>query len=99
MRTLQRCVRRWLPSLLGVLLALLLVRLLLRLLAARPDNPVVALLLAVSQPLVAPLRWLDAGQPQFGATLELSTLTLLLLLPLIGYGVWRLVGGSPPESS
>ncbi len=97
MSILRGIVQRWLPPLLGSLIALLLVRLLLRLLAARPDNPVVALVLRVTQPLVAPLRWLDAAQPQFGATLELSTLLLLVLLPVLGYALWRLARGSPPE--
>lgn len=97
MSILRGIVRRWLPPLLGSLIALLLVRLLLRLLAARPDNLAVALVLAVTQPLVAPLRWLDAGQPQFGATLELSTLGLLVGLLVLGYGLWQVAGGSPPE--
>jgi hypothetical protein len=66
-------------SLLGASEALLLARLVLRLLAARPDNPIFANLFAITGPLPA-LAFLDAGQPRFGATLEVSTLALLLLL-------------------
>lgn len=74
----------------GALWALLLARLVLRLFAARPDNWFVAALCAVSSPLVAPLAFLDAGQPRFGAVLELSTLALLALIAA-GYLLWRLV--------
>jgi YGGT family len=62
--------------------ALLLARLLLRLLAARPDNPFVGVLLWATTPLSAPLAFLDAGQPRFGAVLEFSTLALFLLLAI-----------------
>ncbi len=96
--------QRWLPSLLGGMLALLVARLLLRLMAARPDNPGVASIYRLTQPLVQPLQFLDAGQPRFGASLELSTLTLVLALLVIGYLVWRLAAahtaGTPaPESA
>ncbi|MBC8075376.1 MAG: YggT family protein, partial [Chloroflexales bacterium] len=74
----------------GALWALLLVRVVLRLFAARPDNWFVEALYAVSSPLVAPLAFLDAGQPRFGAVLELSTLALLVLIP-VGYLLWQLV--------
>lgn len=62
--------------------ALLLGRLLLRLLAARPDNPALAAFLAISAPPPLVAR-LDYGQPQFGATLEFSTLALFVLLSII----------------
>ena len=73
----------------GIVWALLLARLVLRLFAARPDNGFVMVLYAVSGPLVAPLAFLDADQPRFGAVLELSTLALVALLPA-GYLAWRL---------
>lgn len=72
--------RRFVPLLsvaAGAVGALLLARLLLRMLAARPDNPVVAALLSVTAPLVAPFAVLDASQPRFGAVLEFSTLAAL----------------------
>jgi uncharacterized protein YggT (Ycf19 family) len=75
----------------GAVEALLLARLLARLLAARPDNPAVQALYWLTDPLVFPLRWLDAQQPQFGAVFELSTLTLALLVLLVGFVLWRLV--------
>jgi hypothetical protein len=68
---------------LGVIEALLLARFVLRVLAARPDNPVVAALMGLTWPLVAPFAALDAGQPQFGAILEFSSLAPIMLL-LIG---------------
>lgn len=78
-------VRQILIWAVGALEGLLLARLVLRLFAARPDNPAVAALLALTEPLRAPLALLDAAQPQFGAVLELSTLALLVLFPL---GLW-----------
>ena len=83
--------RHIIGSVLGGLTALLLARLVLRLVAARPDNPVVAALFALTAPPQA-LAALDAGQPRFGATLELATLALILLLLCIGLivgRVWR----------
>lgn len=71
----------------GVMEGLLLARLMLRLFAARPDNPFVQAFLAVTGPLLAPLAFLDAGQPRYGATLELSTLALVILLALAGVAV------------
>lgn len=68
---------------LGVIEALLLARFVLRMLAARPDNPVVVALFGLTGPLVAPFADLDTGLPQFGATLELSSLAPIMLL-LIG---------------
>lgn len=70
--------------LIGAAAALLLARLLLRLFAARPDHLFVQALLGASNPLIAPLGFLDAGQPRFGAVLEFSTLALFLLLILVG---------------
>jgi uncharacterized protein YggT (Ycf19 family) len=87
-------VSRYLPQMLvylaGVCETLLAARLLARLLAARPDNPAIQVLYTLTNPPVALLRALDSGQPRFGAVLELSTLTLLLLVPLVGYLGWRL---------
>jgi hypothetical protein len=71
--------RHIIAYILGGVEALLLARLVLRLLAARPDNPVIATLFALTPPPRA-LAWLDAGQPRFGATLEFSTLALIVLL-------------------
>lgn len=72
-----------LPYLAGALEALLLARLVLRLFAARPDHPVVAAILALTAPLIAPFGMLDINQPRFGAVLEFSTLVLCVLLPAI----------------
>jgi preprotein translocase subunit SecD len=65
----------------GLLVGLLSARLLALLFAARPDNPAISLLLTLTAPLTAPFRILDrlAGQPQFGARLELATLAALVL--------------------
>ncbi|MBK9712261.1 MAG: YggT family protein [Kouleothrix sp.] len=68
---------------LGAVEALLLSRLVLRLFAARPDHPVVAALYLITAPVQA-LAFLDASQPRFGATLELSTLALFLLILCVG---------------
>lgn len=73
-------------GILGAVEALLLARLVLRLLAARPDNPTVAVLYALTGPMVGLLAPLDSGQPRFGSVLELSTLTLVMIL-LIGGAV------------
>jgi|HigsolmetaAR202D_1030399.scaffolds.fasta_scaffold17038_2 uncharacterized protein YggT (Ycf19 family) len=79
---------RQIPALLlGAVAALLSARLVLQLFAARPDNPFVAFLLWLTNPLIAPLRFLDAHQPRFGAVLELSTLALILLCVLVGVGL------------
>jgi uncharacterized protein YggT (Ycf19 family) len=89
--SLAGCVLRGVPIATGALEALLLARLLARLLAARPDNPAIQLLYALTDPLVMPLRALDAQQPQFGAVLELSTLALLVVVPVVGYVLWYVV--------
>ncbi|MCS7291227.1 MAG: YggT family protein [Roseiflexus sp.] len=77
----------------------LVARFVLRLFAARPDNPVVQVVYAVTQPIIAPLRALDAGQPQYGATLEFATLVLLLVLPLITALMWKCVGNRSPDAA
>jgi hypothetical protein len=70
--------------------AVLIVRFLVRLLAARPDHPVIQTLYQLSAPLIAPLKPLDAQQPRFGAIMELSTLTMIGLVPLLAYLLWLL---------
>lgn len=75
----------------GALEALLLARLVARLLAARPDNPAFALLLALTGPMLAPLRALDYDQPPFGAALEFSTLLLAIVVPPLAYLAWLLL--------
>jgi uncharacterized protein YggT (Ycf19 family) len=75
----------------GALEGLLLARLIARLLAARPDNPAFALLLRLTDPLVAPLRALDYDQPPFGAAFEFSTLTMAIVVPLVAYLAWLLL--------
>ncbi len=74
---------------LALLEAGLLSRLILKLFAARPDNPSIAAIFAVTGPLVAPLRGLDAGQPRYGAVLEFSTLLICLIVPVVWYAVAR----------
>ncbi|NJN67721.1 MAG: YggT family protein [Chloroflexaceae bacterium] len=89
------------PSLAGMAVAwatgagegLLLARLLARLLAARPDHPFIQVLNALTTPLVFPLRSLDNGQPHFGAVLELSTLTLMLVVLGVGLLLWYAIDG------
>jgi uncharacterized protein YggT (Ycf19 family) len=95
-RAIRRTLAQLIPPLIGLIEALLLARLVSRLLAARPDNLAFVLLYRITDPLVAPFAALDAGQPRFGAVLELSTLALIVLLAGVGYLVWRLV--SPTES-
>jgi uncharacterized protein YggT (Ycf19 family) len=85
-------LRHILTYFLGGLGALLLARLLLSLLAARPDNPAFKALFGLTAPLVAPLQFLDAGQPRFGAVLELSTLALIVLLMVVALAVWSVLG-------
>lgn len=89
-RQMARLLARGLPPLTGALVALLVARLVVRLLAARPTNPTFQMLDLLTAPLIWPVRALDAEQPRFGAVFELSTLALLLILPLIGYLAWRL---------
>jgi hypothetical protein len=75
----------------GTLEGLLLARFVARLLAARPDNPAVALLYGLTGPLVAPLAALDYDQPPFGAALEFSTLLMATLVPIAAYLAWVLL--------
>src|SRR5215212_6455227 len=79
-------VRHILAGLIGGVAALLLARLVLRLLAARSDNPIFYTLFTITAP---PLAFLDRQQPRFGATLEFSTLILLLILIALGLIVAR----------
>jgi len=73
----------------GGLVGLLCARLVARLLAGRAENSALALLYRITDPLIAPFTRLDRGQPQFGATLELSNLTLILIGSLLGFIIWR----------
>jgi hypothetical protein len=83
-------LRHIVAYILGGAIALLLARILLKLFAARPENPVIEALFALTAPPPA-LVILDAGQPRFGAVLEFSTLALVVLL--LGAGlllrVWQ----------
>lgn len=86
----------------GVCETILATRLVVRLLAARPDNPFIQAFYAVTDPVIAPLQTLDAMQPRFGAILELSTLTLMTAIFLLGYVLWRAFTKTiqtPPVSS
>ncbi len=69
---------------------LLLLRLVAKLLAARPDNAVIQHLYRLTNPPAHALGFLDFHQPRFGAILELSTLALLILLPMAGYLLYSL---------
>lgn len=84
---------------LGIAEGALIARFVLRLFAARPDNPAVQALYTVTQPVIAPLQALDAGQPQYGASLEYATLALLLVLPLITALMWRWIEHHPQDAS
>jgi len=78
-------LRRLDPALLlGVVEGALLARLIALLFAARPDNTLIGLILALTAPLVWPFGALDrlAGQPVYGARLELATLAAMLALLL-----------------
>lgn len=68
----------------AVVCALLLARVIVLLMAARPDNAGITLLLAMTEPLVWPLQWLDATQPRFGARFERGT---LIEVALVGLGL------------
>jgi YggT family protein len=82
-------VRHIVAYLLGAVVALLLARLVLRLFAARPDNPIVAALFAITAPPPV-LAALDAAQPRFGAVLEFSTLALIGLVLAISFLLRRI---------
>ncbi|GIV98285.1 MAG: hypothetical protein KatS3mg057_2942 [Herpetosiphonaceae bacterium] len=83
-------IRVFLVTFLGVFEALLIGRLVVLLLAANPENPFVALLLAWSAPLAAPLAVLDVHQPAFGSRFERGTLLMIFVLAGVGYGFWLL---------
>lgn len=70
--------------LLGIVEGALLVRLIALLFAVRPDNDPLALMLALTAPLVWPFGMLDrlAQQPEYGARLELATIAAMLVLLL-----------------
>lgn len=72
----------------GGVAALLIARVVVRLFALRPAHPSFDLLLHITAPVRAPLAWLDAAQPQFGAVLEISTLVALLIWLIGGYLGW-----------
>ncbi len=79
------------PAVVGAIQGLLLARLIALLFAARPDNLVFEILFALTTPLIWPWQWLDrwAGQPRFGARLELATLAALAMVALLA-GLWGL---------
>lgn len=72
----------------GLVEGLLLGRLLARLFLAREDNPLIQALYQITAPLSGVFRWLDQAQPQFGASLEFSTLCMAICVPVVAYGVW-----------
>ncbi len=74
----------------GLLEGLLLLRLVALLFAGRPDNLWLSFVLVLTAPLTVPFHVLDqwAGQPRFGARLELATVVAMLLLALVAAG-WR----------
>jgi hypothetical protein len=88
----QMRIRHIVAYIIGGVEGLLLARLVLRLFAARPDNPFVHIFLDATAPLLAPLAFLDAGQPHYGAMLEISTLALIALVGLAGAIVRILLG-------
>ena len=69
-----------LQALLGLVAGLLAARFVVRLLAVRPEARWWQVLDLLSAPLRAPFAAFDAGQPQFGAVLELSSLAALVLI-------------------
>ena len=73
----------------GLIEGLLMARLVTLLFAGRPDNPVWQLLWAVTWPLVWPWSVLDrwAGQPRWGARLELATLCAMAIVAVVAFGV------------
>lgn len=67
----------------SAIVALLLARLGMLLLAADPAAPFVRLVLALTDPLLLPLAWLDAGQPHTGVRFERAPLLLAGLIWLV----------------
>lgn len=84
-------LRLSLGNIVGAVEGLLLARLVALLFAARPDNWVFDALFALTTPLVWPWQSLDrwAGQPRFGARLELATLAAMLVVA-IAAALWSL---------
>ena len=83
---------RWGTLVVGVVEGLLVLRLVALLFAARPDNAAITALLLVTSPLTAAFTWLDrwAGQPRFGARLELATVAAMLLVAVVALAVrWQ----------
>jgi uncharacterized membrane protein len=80
-----------LAALFGLLESLLLLRLVALLFAARPDNPWIVLIISLTAPFTAPFRILDqwAGQPQFGARLELATLAAMVIVLIVAV-IWQI---------
>ncbi len=78
-------------ALFGLIESMLLLRLVALLLAARPDNPWITLVMTLTAPFSAPFRILDswAGQPQFGARLELATIAAMVVVLVIAV-VWHI---------
>lgn len=72
----------------GIIEGMLIARLAARALAARPDNPSVAFLYWVTDPLITPLAGLQPDLPTYGAAVELVTLGLALLAPFLAWGIW-----------
>ena len=71
-------MRHIVVGIVSVVIGVLLARLLLLLLAADPQHPFVVVVLAITQPLVWPLAWLDARQPRYGVRFERATFLLAL---------------------
>jgi apolipoprotein N-acyltransferase len=94
---MRQIIRLSLPALIGVFSALLLGRFVAKALAARPDNPCFVWLYAGTEWLRLPLAWLDAGRPQYGAVIEVSTLLMALLLPVAGLLAARCLQHMPPQ--
>jgi hypothetical protein len=82
---MRRDMWRRLQAVVGAVQGLLLARLVGLLFAVRPGNVVFEVVLAITAPLVWPWGWLDrwAGQPRWGARLELATLATMLTLALV----------------
>jgi hypothetical protein len=59
--------------------------------AARPDNRALNVLFDLVAPLIWPWLWLDrlAGQPHFGARLELATIAAMLMVAMFYAFWWR----------
>lgn len=73
----------------GAIEGLLLARVIGQLFAARDESWSIAALYRTTDILVGPWTWLDtwAGQPRFGARLELATLAAMVVVAMAG-GLW-----------